>query len=386
MRWFSSPQLIRSVRRSERQGFHRWFRSINTVRTRVVGLVLLSFAVVWFALTLVGVESLPLSVYLAFIGGLMAGLALIHLGHKRDNDSIRYLGEFLILSVAVIWMFLAVAGNLETAYGLTELIIGTLALAMLRFMTPTRAALVFALIALGYAVVLWGHDALAIGPVNNGLLFCIFAYIWSVGTYNSKVLEYRNRTLVSQLNRQNRELTSLALHDSLTGLPNRRYFDQLMERHWQDRSKQQKPVALLLLDIDHFKHFNDSHGHPAGDQCLRDLAELLTSILRQEGTALRLGGEEFAIFLPECGPREAAVVAERLRSVIQERKQITVSIGLATAIPKEKAAQTLYTESDKALYAAKHGGRNQVVAAGEATSQPAEPPLEEPENATPAEG
>lgn len=360
-------RISRHIRDSDRRDFNLWFRSVNAGRTLVVGLVLLGFAVFWstlavFDLTGESAYSYPTYLYLSFLLQFLTGTALVRFGRSYLW---RALGEWIILASAVFWMFVAVDSGVNSGFGLIEFIIGTLALAMLRYMPPKAGAAVFSAFAVGYALVLWRHDMAELSPINNGILFCIFAFILSVGNYNSKVLEFRNRLLLKQLNAQNHQLSTLAMRDALTDLPNRRYFDQYLDNYWRDEKYRDQPISLVMLDIDHFKAFNDEHGHPAGDACLQQVAQLLQSETRVNANSCRLGGEEFAILLPGATRGTATTMAERLLRRIRSELSVTVSLGVATTTPASESADTFYRNSDEALYAAKRQGRDRVVVASD---------------------
>jgi diguanylate cyclase (GGDEF)-like protein len=156
-----------------------------------------------------------------------------------------------------------------------------------------------------------------------------------------------------------------ALTDSLTGCFNRRFFDIQLERDLHFATRMRQPVSLILLDIDHFKRVNDTHGHDAGDRALRTIADALREEVRGVDTAVRYGGEEFAIILPQAGPEGALVVAERLRSRIERLDvpgvgQITASLGVASFPLDASSRELLVTTADRALYQAKRAGRNLI--------------------------
>jgi two-component system chemotaxis family response regulator WspR len=172
----------------------------------------------------------------------------------------------------------------------------------------------------------------------------------------------------------NIELQKLAALDSLTGIANRRRFDEVMRAEWQRGQRDQKPLSLLMCDVDCFKVYNDSFGHLAGDLCLKKAAAVLTEHLKRPAdVAARYGGEEFAIVLPDTAQEGALVIANACRSHIErlaiENPQapaglVTMSFGLATVVPsKAGSAETLIALADKALYQAKNDGRNRVVVA-----------------------
>ena|GEM_PF-349973 len=156
-----------------------------------------------------------------------------------------------------------------------------------------------------------------------------------------------------------------ALTDGLTGCFNRRFFEIQLERDMHLATRMRQPVSLILLDIDHFKRVNDTHGHDAGDIALRIIANALREEVRGVDTAARYGGEEFAIILPQAGPEGALVVAERLRARIERTEvpgvgAITASLGVATFPLDASSRDLLVTTADRALYQAKRTGRNLV--------------------------
>lgn len=172
--------------------------------------------------------------------------------------------------------------------------------------------------------------------------------------------------------RLNTVLEQLALQDALTGLANRRHFDLALEQEWERMLREQQPLALLYLDVDYFKAYNDHYGHAAGDDCLRRLAGVLGTASRRPGDlAARYGGEEFVIVLPATDLAGAAEVAERILAQVDALRlphaasmvapHVTVSIGVAARLPvADGRPQVLLAAADAALYAAKGAGRHRV--------------------------
>ena len=161
--------------------------------------------------------------------------------------------------------------------------------------------------------------------------------------------------------------------DSLTGLANRRRFRVALAREVERWRRYRVPCALLMLDIDHLKHINDQFGHPMGDAVIRHIAQTLKEVLRDNDTAARLGGEEFALLLAGVDLQKAAIAAERLRTVLSGRRvegvgTVTVSMGVASCPESATSERTLYSASDSALYVSKNSGRDRVSVA---------PPLQE---------
>ena len=181
-------------------------------------------------------------------------------------------------------------------------------------------------------------------------------------------------TVVRELELANRKLRQLSMSDGLTGIANRRCFDEFLAEEWKRHTDVGNPLALLLVDVDCFKRLNDAHGHLYGDECLRDLAGHCDSLVEnREGLMARFGGEEFAALLTNCGLREARRLGERMRRGVESlglphgnslvATHVTVSIGVSAVVPcANRAAEVLIATSDRALYSAKNGGRNRVVA------------------------
>lgn len=173
-------------------------------------------------------------------------------------------------------------------------------------------------------------------------------------------------------------LAELATRDGLTGLYNQRTFWTLLADELMRTQRFQRPVSLLMLDVDHFKRINDTHGHLAGDAILRALGELLQSEVRSIDRTCRYGGEEFALMLPETDADAAAAVAERLRASVEAQAfetaagasplHITASIGVASWPKHADSAEALVAAADRALYAAKNAGRNRVMVCQEAAA------------------
>ncbi len=167
------------------------------------------------------------------------------------------------------------------------------------------------------------------------------------------------------------ETQRLATTDPLTGLSNYRHFHELLRYEVQRARRMEYAVGLLIMDLDHFKQVNDRHGHPAGDQALRQIADLLRKRLRRTDIIGRIGGEEFAAILPGDGPEEVAIVAEKLRKAVEElppvtggmgdeSTKVTLSVGGASLGPDVLDSHVLIGWADRALYEAKRNGRNQV--------------------------
>jgi diguanylate cyclase (GGDEF)-like protein len=168
-----------------------------------------------------------------------------------------------------------------------------------------------------------------------------------------------------QLARQNAQLSELATIDELTGTKNRRRFREDLELLFSQADRLVSPLSLIMLDLDHFKQYNDSFGHPAGDEVLHWTGTILRSAIRGHDVAARYGGEEFVVLLPSTDSAKALDVAERLRTAIECRpwphRKVTASLGVATSSPATADAAALVQEADYALYKSKQAGRNRVI-------------------------
>ncbi len=177
-----------------------------------------------------------------------------------------------------------------------------------------------------------------------------------------QLLELR-RTLVG-LSQANARLGQQNMTDSLTGIPNRRAYDHKLTEEVSRAQRTGEALSLLLVDIDHFKSYNDEYGHPAGDAALQSVARLLLSVLRPYDVLARYGGEEFAIILPSTDLTDALLVAERLRGLIAgtefPHRKLSISIGVSR-LDAESGARALVLAADNGLYRAKAAGRNKVV-------------------------
>jgi len=172
----------------------------------------------------------------------------------------------------------------------------------------------------------------------------------------------------------------LSMTDELTGIFNRRYFNQRFDREMQRAERYKRPLTVVMIDIDHFKRFNDQHGHLMGDQVLQSVAALLEASVRKSDILARFGGEEFVILLPEIDKEHGRKVAEKLRRVIERADfpreetqplgRLTISLGVA-AFPEDAVrADELLERADRALYTAKTLGRNQVVQVPTSNGEP----------------
>lgn len=189
----------------------------------------------------------------------------------------------------------------------------------------------------------------------------------------NQTLEARVQDRTEELEQANDRLKAMTITDGLTQVANRRRYDECLATEFLRACRQQYPLSVILLDIDHFKTLNDTHGHLIGDDCLISVAKACSDLIHRSGDLLaRYGGEEFVVLLPDTPEAGALAVAERLRQAVADAPmpagedgkplELTISVGVATAIPeRDEVATALVRRADEALYAAKEAGRNRVM-------------------------
>jgi diguanylate cyclase (GGDEF)-like protein len=196
----------------------------------------------------------------------------------------------------------------------------------------------------------------------------LLSYMVVAGVFNLSFVVLVTLRLVMRLRTQNER-------DALTGLYNRRALDGALGREWSRFKRSGQAFAVLMIDIDHFKQVNDTHGHAAGDRVLQEVAQYVRNASRTLDMAVRYGGEEFLVLMPLCDADGACVVAERVRAAVQAQEitlaahtggagastlRVTASVGVAAADKTDAGSAALLARADAALYAAKHAGRNRV--------------------------
>lgn len=264
----------------------------------------------------------------------------------------------------------------------TPFLIACIVAGILFILSPLTALAVYAILFIVYCLALTltqTNEVILISNIVNGLTACSAAagLSWLLWKQHVSSLQQRNviQRQQKRLQISNRKLEQLATRDELTGLANRRMLQMLVLEEQIIMNRQNMPGCLLLLDLDHFKHINDQYGHPAGDQILQQLAQLLTNSVRAADRVARWGGEEFCILLRNTSFEQGLQVAEHIRGLVEKHKfvlshpetaglsvNISCSLGLAALDPD--ATDMLnqgYRNADVALYEAKASGRNRVV-------------------------
>jgi diguanylate cyclase (GGDEF)-like protein len=282
----------------------------------------------------------------------------------------------LLQLIALQWHIQLSAANGYLLYAILNLLVCLLLIALglrftfkvllLLFMLSGAAgvalsallALPLDLLAFGYYYGIFGAVVTALAGIAERQERFAFLQEWLV--------QYQS----DELARLNRQLDRIAHQDALTGIPNRRSFDLAGEREWEIALREQKPLSLLLLDVDFFKRYNDTYGHEGGDHCLQAVAQAIRGAMqRPADLAARYGGEEFVVLLPDTDADGAAEVAARILQAVDERRlehasssvapHVTVSIGVTTQTPTpgQPLADAL-RQADQALYQAKENGRH----------------------------
>ncbi len=279
------------------------------------------------------------------------------------------------LSVLTVLFVIATFGFTVSRYPLLFLLYPALLLveSLLAFAGSTIAVAGVCLVAVycathGYGTFgLWPQDLL----ISRDAALQIFLGFHILALFPASIFALERRRLAEELHRTNAQLTTLAALDALTGLGNRRSLDESFALEWARASRMNLPLALIMVDIDHFKQFNDLYGHHAGDLCLRSVAGVLSShVVRIQDHVARFGGEEFALVLPHTNLEGACALGEKLRSSVRdlailhegsESACVTVSVGCSSMTPS--GGQDLFTLlqlADTALYKAKRLGRDRV--------------------------
>lgn len=278
----------------------------------------------------------------------------------------------LVITLQILYGFAATTSRNAAHYQyvvIPTLLYANIALHRLEFPFALRVTAIIVL-AHAAAVVVTGHMSAPIVVMTLAQLVAC-AYIILVANYQME-RDLRKAYLYSLRDRLRHALADAASRrDALTGLANRHHMDAEIARLWRSPHEQVSPVSVVLMDIDHFKSLNDRYGHAAGDLCLKRLAAIVMAELRGSGDlAVRFGGEEFLLLLPQLQLPDAIRIAERIRKAIEATaipnegagpgKIVTASFGIATSCILDLTAEDLLAAADSALYAAKRSGRNRV--------------------------
>ncbi|MDY6824305.1 MAG: GGDEF domain-containing protein [Thermodesulfobacteriota bacterium] len=235
-------------------------------------------------------------------------------------------------------------------------------------------------LAVGYSVFTLLPGALTMGLLGIHLPIVVLLFVYML--YLAIITSRGNREYWGALENEhllwlkNEEIRKLSRIDGLTGLYNRRYFEEIFNKSWKVAERNRTPIALMIGDIDHFKEINDTYGHPAGDLFLKEIARLLQDIVKRETDFIaRYGGEEFVILMMNIGSEDTRQFAEKIHAEVSNMRvayenqvmQVSLSLGVITGVPgREESTEGFLKKADDALYRAKKEGRNRVVFYGEA--------------------
>jgi diguanylate cyclase (GGDEF)-like protein len=321
-----------------------------------------------------------LTVSLVFLG-IFTGICLFRLAHvqvfKKVPEKYESWHKFIfivsILSTALAWGVGAAFFLLyfeERTIQLLMLIctVGFCAGGVLSFMPVLYLSVAYNFLMLvpAIAAVFINGEVPSLGIAM--ILYSIYLVLISMRGNQEYWTALENESLLEE---KSRELEKASRTDVLTGLYNRRYFDELFELEWRLSSRRKTPLTLLICDIDYFKKVNDTYGHPAGDEHLKLVSRLIQEVFQRETDVVaRYGGEEFVVLLPDRDADHALDLARRLGKKIEsavleyngQKIQTTISQGVTSCIPKpDMDRDVLLTRADNALYAAKNAGRNKIV-------------------------
>ena len=316
---------------------------------------------------------------LLFIAGvtLICLFRLIHLhiakgaiGKAEKLDTTIFFAS--VIASSLIWgagfvRIVLVDGEPDTRFLMTICSMGIAAGGVLAYVPHLRLSLIFCFSLLLPVDLVLFTIAPDLPLAVSILLFMVYLSFLAVRGHREYWDALENEHL---LDLRSRELERISRHDGLTGLINRRYFDETFKLEWHRAQRNRSPLSVVLLDIDDFKRVNDSFGHQAGDKYLKVISALISKVFqRKNDITARYGGEEFIVLLPER-QETARAMAEQLRAVVEKTQlthqnhtiMSTVSIGVATDIPSRNTCpDSLISKADKALYQSKEGGKNRVT-------------------------
>ncbi len=307
---------------------------------------------------------------------IMASFAVIgsRLGRSgKVNASVKafqYIASSVIMGAGIVIVGI---DQLVTS-NITPFMVVCLITGLVFYLHPLKAIAIFSasFVAFSFAMNVQKSPEILLSNKVNGLTTLALALALSMLLWNNYVVTSRQRRQIllqrEELEKVNRELSEIAFFDSLTGLPNRRYFDEAVRREHGDAGSAALPTSIIEFDLDLFKDVNDKYGHVVGDAALKALAGFLSPKLRGTDLLCRYGGEEFIILLRDTDIKGAAVFAERLRGALEShifeieghKVRLTASFGVMQLRKGQPLEANFYRKADEALYEAKKAGRNRV--------------------------
>ncbi len=358
-------------------------RYSGQVCTRARTLLVIQFAlIVLLCATIALVCCVDIGERLMFYLWLTAGLALPLGLSMVFNIKGRYkTAAWLTIITTVVGPWLCILVDDTIVHGdFVPLVYVALSIQLCAILLTERVTLLIALLQFGGLAALMLLTP-GLQRINWPSLMAFIVFVGALGILTSIM----NRRQVEQiekdrslLRQSEARMQELAVRDSLTGLFNRRYMEETLDREISRAQRERRSLGVIMTDVDGFKHINDVYGHALGDAVLAGVGELLGNNIRKSDVACRFGGDEFILILPECSLADTVMRAETLRGMVEQATfkldgaeigQVTLSMGVS-AIPEHDAtAADLLRSADKALYEAKRGGRNRVVAAGIAAAK-----------------
>lgn len=287
----------------------------------------------------------------------------------RREQYLRVMSWIFAVSCALLGLFAAGISGTHSSVFVWPVVIYFLLLFLLGLRGGLLLCIPFFIAVMGLLLGKYGADSESWPLVATANLCALNLAALFFAIFYEKTRAATEEALLSA----HREMEALSNRDGLTGLFNRRYFDNALEIEWRRMQRSNQPLSLIMADIDFFKHYNDNYGHQAGDCCLRGLAEAVgDSFTRASDITARYGGEEFAVVLPNTDLAGAAKMAERVRKRVEGlelehlgsigSRKVTMSLGVASMVPSNKASpDALVAAADAALYTSKQQGRNRVT-------------------------
>ncbi len=320
---------------------------------------------IWFGTSAIG--------YLMILPMMISWLSL---GRKKEYGSKEILGIILFLVLWAIVSFLIFSAGRNKPFVYPYIVFPGLLFSSIRFDLRITSVLFLVFIIISSICSAQGLGPFAMGEFYREIVlirFHLFCGITGVTVILVSALGSERDRLVQDLKKAFEQIKALSLLDELTGIANRRKFEEEVNREWKRAFRNQNSLAVIMCDIDHFKKYNDYFGHQEGDDCLRKVAKAIENNIHRAGDIVaRFGGEEFIVLLLDCNSEQAFHIAERIRCSVTsleikhadkvDFEYITLSLGVASMVPNLKNSFTdLIEKADKALYMAKHQGRNQTV-------------------------
>ncbi|PKM76724.1 MAG: hypothetical protein CVU90_11105 [Firmicutes bacterium HGW-Firmicutes-15] len=381
-----------SLSKADEEKFSSLITGVNIQRLRIIALltVVIMFSMIFFDMASIGavrtdnaisIRPYFIAIRVAFIMGAMIFLIVTKSLGQHEGLLKRYklyIDVFVLFSLTLLSVLTGFVQAIRD--DISPYLMGLFIVTSFIYLDRRKVVFIFgaALVTMGVGTWLVQEDKGVFGyNMLNACIMTLVAWIATHILYANRAREFLNQQLIEkqalQLAESNEQLEELSYRDALTNLPNRRYFDEHIQREWNRAIDEEKPISLIFIDIDHFKELNDTFGHQVGDECLKLIGSSLCSQTDiSEAVVARLGGDEYAVLLPDKDIKAAKAIANQMLQAVQVLNnrlaakyggQISTSMGVACRQPLvEDSPSVLMREADLALYKAKDMGRNQVAA------------------------